>query len=178
MSFSGNKELAENKLILLYIIDKINLTVTNMQLTKVVLENKYMNYFTLQQLLNELCDSNFLNTSELDGKEAFSITENGKQTLSFFQNLIPPGIKTRIDGTIADIKKSIKTELLITADYINENENEYFVNLKINEEQFNLIDLKLTVGTKNDARFICNNWKDYSQEIYSEIINILMKKRD
>jgi len=178
MSFSGNKELAENKLILLYIIDKINLTVTNLHLTKVVLENKYMNYFTLQQLLNELCESNFLNTVDLDGKEAFSITESGKQTLSFFQNLIPPGIKSRIDSTIADIKKSIKTELLITADYINESENEYFVNLKINEEQFNLIDLKLTVGTKNDARFICNNWKDYSQEIYSEIINVLMKKRD
>lgn len=178
MSFAGNKELAENKLILLYIIDKINLAITNSQITKVVLGNKFMNYFTLQQILNELCESNFLNTVNSDGKEAFIITENGKQTLSFFQNLIPTGIKGRIDSTIQDIRKNIKTELLITADFVSESENKYFVNLKMNEELFNLIELKLTVGTKNDARLICNNWKDYSQEIYSDIINILLKKRD
>lgn len=178
MSFTGNKELAENKLILLYIIDKLNLTVTNLQLTKVVLENKFMNYFTLQQLLNELSESNFLNNVDSEGKEAFIITESGKQTLSFFENLIPPGIKGRIDSTISEIKRSIKSELLITADFVSESDSDYSVNLKINEEHFNLIDLKLTVGTKNDARLICNNWKDYSQEIYSDIINILLKKRD
>jgi predicted transcriptional regulator len=178
MSFTGNKELAENKLILLYIIDKISMTVSNLQLTKVVLENKFMNYFTLQQLLNELCESNFLSNVDLDGKEAFLITESGKKTLSFFENLIPPGIKGRIDSTITEIKRSIKTELLITADFLSENDKDFIVNLKINEEFFSMIDLKLTVGTKNDARLICNNWKDYSQEIYSDIINVLLKKRD
>jgi len=178
MSFSGNKELAENKLILLYIIDKINLTVTNLQITKVILENKFMNYFTLQQLLNELCESNFLNILDSNEKEAFNITDSGKQTLSFFQNLIPLGIKSRIDDSILEIKRNIKTELLITADFVAESETEYFVNLKMNEEHFNLIELKLAVGTKNDARLICNNWKDNTQDIYSEIINILLKKRD
>jgi hypothetical protein len=178
MSFTGNKELAENKLILLYIIDKINMSVSNLQLTKVVLENKFMNYFTLQQLLSELCESNFLGNVDSDGKEAFVITESGKQTLSFFENLIPPGIKGRIDSTITDIKRSIKTELLITADFISENDKDFLVDLKINEEFFSMIELKLTVGTKNDARLICNNWKDYSQEIYSDIINVLLKKRD
>jgi len=61
MSIVSNKELAENKLILLYIIDKVNIPISNLQITKIILENKFMNYFMLQQLLNELCTSNWGN---------------------------------------------------------------------------------------------------------------------
>lgn len=178
MSFSGNKELAENKLILLYMIDKLNMNVSNAQVTKVILENKFMNYFTLQQLLDELCESNFLSSIVIDSKENYNITETGKQTLSYFKNLIPTGIKGRIDSTITEIKSKLKSENLIIADYIEEGENEYSVNLKISEDTFSLIDIKLTVGTKNDAKNICNNWKDFSEEVYREIIDVLTKKRE
>jgi len=34
MSIVSNKELAENKLILLYIIDKVNIPISNLQITK------------------------------------------------------------------------------------------------------------------------------------------------
>jgi len=44
MSIVSNKELAENKLILLYIIDKVNIPISNLQITKIILENKFMNY--------------------------------------------------------------------------------------------------------------------------------------
>jgi len=39
MSIVSNKELAENKLILLYIIDKVNIPISNLQITKIILEN-------------------------------------------------------------------------------------------------------------------------------------------
>jgi len=38
MSIVSNKELAENKLILLYIIDKVNIPISNLQITKIILE--------------------------------------------------------------------------------------------------------------------------------------------
>jgi len=60
MSSGSSKELAENKIILLYIIEKIGMPVSNIQITKLVLEKKLMNYFLLQQRLNELCESGFL----------------------------------------------------------------------------------------------------------------------
>lgn len=177
-SLGSNRELAENKLILLYIIDKINVPVSNLQITKLILENKFMNYFFLQQYLNELCSSGFLHQKEEDSKTFYSITESGKQTLNYFINLIPTGIKGRIDNTIFSIRKKIKNETHITADFIPERENEYIVSCKVHEDDFSLIDLKITVGTKNDARRICRNWEKYSHEIYPEIINILIKDRD
>lgn len=178
MSLGTNKEMAENKLILLYIIDKIKKPISNLQITKVILESKFMNYFLLQQFLNELCDSQLLSTSIIEDKTVYTINEKGNQMLDYFQHLIPPGIKSRIDNSIPDFKNYIKNQTLITADYLPESENAYFVTCKVREDNFSLIDLKIMSGTKNDSITICDNWKKYSQEIYSEIIASLIKKRD
>lgn len=178
MSLGTNKELAENKLILLYIFDAVKMPMSNLQITKIILECKFMNYFLLQQFLNELCDNQLLSPDTIDEKSVYYITEKGKQTLSYFHHLIPPGIKARIDNTVPSLRKDIKNETLITADYTPEKENEFFVTCKVREDDFSLIELKITVGTKNDAKIICDNWKSHSQEIYSEIIESLIRKRD
>ncbi|MCX7921725.1 MAG: DUF4364 family protein [Clostridia bacterium] len=174
----SSKELAENKLILLYIIDKINIPVSNLHVTKIILENRFMNYFFLQQFLNELCDNNLLECNVLNDKTYYIITRRGKETLSYFLNLIPPGIKASIDNTISSIKKAIKNETHVTAEYLPESENEYVVSCKIQEDNFTLIDLKVTVGSKHDARAICDSWKKNPQEIYQEIISCLIRKRE
>ncbi|MCR4434941.1 MAG: DUF4364 family protein [Clostridiales bacterium] len=177
MNLGSNRELAENKLILLYIIDKINIPISNLQITKLILENKFMNYFFLQQFLKELCDNHMLKADTIDGKTFYTITQNGKQTLSYFTDHIPPGIKLRIDNSSMDIRKGIKNETHILSDFTPESENAYIVNCSVREDDFSLIDLKITVGTKNDARVICENWKNHSQSIYAEIIESLTRKR-
>jgi len=177
-SLGNNRQLAENKLILLYIIDKLEIPVSNLQITKIILENKIMNYFLLQQYLDELRESNFLSSEQFEGKTLYRITDNGKQTLNYFTNLIPASIRAVIDDAIPSAKSNIRNELLVTADYIPESENEITVSCKVREDKFSLIDLSIAVGTKSDARTICENWKKYSQQIYAEIIESLTRKRD
>jgi len=176
-SLGSSKEVAQNKLILLYLVDKINMPVSNLQITKIVLGNKFMNYFLLQQHLNELCDDKLLSLETIEDKSTYRITENGRKILSYFPGLIPPGIKTRIDNMATEIRKSIKNETLITANYKPGNENEYIVTCKISEDNFPLLNLELAVGTKNEARLICKNWEQHSQAIYAEIIELLLKDR-
>lgn len=177
-TLGSNREVMENKLIVLYLVHKINLPVSNLQITRLVLENKFMNYFLLQQFLNELCESKFLAAEVTGDQTVYTVTPAGKQTLEFFSGHIPAGIKARIDNTVATIRKSIRNETLITADFIPESENEFIVTCQVGEESFSLMEIKVTVGTKNDARMICDHWKKYSQAIYSEIIDSLTKKRE
>jgi len=178
MNFGSNKELAQNKLILLYIIDKINISISNMQITRLILENKYMNYFLLQQFLTELCKGGLLSSCIVENKTFYAITQSGKQTLTFFLDMVPYGIRSSLSNSITSIRRSLKNEILITADFLPENYNEYVVTCKVHEDNFSLIDLKITVGTKDDAREICENWKKSSQAIYAEIIDSLIKKRE
>lgn len=170
--------MAENKLILLYFINSINMPVSNLQLTKVFLENRFMNYFYLQHFLTELCDDGNLSCETIDGKAFYTITPNGKKTLGFFTSMIPAGIRKRIDETVADIRKNIRNETLITADYTPQSEREFVVECRVNEDSFSLIDLKITVGSRTDALKICENWQKHSQAIYSEIIQSLIKDRE
>ena len=182
METIDNRELAKNKLILLYLIDKFNDPINNLQVMKFILESKIMNYFQFQEFINELCDSELLHckTVCLDtecNKTYYEVTYKGKQALEFFSNLIPSCIKTRIDNSIIKIKRDEKNETSIRADYFPKTENEYIVICEIQEDDFELVKLELTVGTKSDALDICNNWKEHAQLLYPEIIESLTKKR-
>ncbi|WDC83543.1 DUF4364 family protein [Caloramator sp. mosi_1] len=55
-------DLAINKLIILYILNKLNKPTSNSQLTQIILENNLINYFTLQQYISELINTGFINT--------------------------------------------------------------------------------------------------------------------
>ena len=173
-----NNELAESKLVLLYLLEKLNMKLNNLQLVKIVLENNFMNYFFLQQFLNELAAKEMIKRVSSEGKAYYMITQTGRETLGYFIKMIPLTIRSNIDSSIAKIKKNLKNETLIKADYIPESEREFIVVLSIHEDSFPLVELKLTVGTKNDAIRICDNWEKNSQLIYSEIIDSLMKSRN
>jgi predicted transcriptional regulator len=170
-SIESSRELAENKLILLYIINNLEAPVPNLLLTKIILENKLMNYIFLQQYLDELCDGKFLEKVDSDDKLSYRISPAGKQSLDYFISLIAAGTKSRIDEALSDNKKRIRYENSIVADFVAINENEYVTSLKISEGSFTYIDLKITVGSKNDARKICSNWTQNSEKLYKKILS-------
>ncbi|NMB95354.1 MAG: DUF4364 family protein [Clostridiaceae bacterium] len=173
----NNKKLAENKLILLYIIHKLDMPVSNLQLTKLIMENNLMNYFFSQQILNELCDDKLLSSEVIDNKTFYSITDTGEKTLGYLSDLILPVDKEKIDIVMNSSKKKIRNETRITADFIPESENKYIVKCCVLEDNFTLIELTLAVGSRNDAKTICDNWKTHAQNIYPEIIKSLINKR-
>lgn len=172
-SVESNRELAENKLILLYIIINLEAPASNLLITNVILENKIMNYIFLQQYLDELCDGKFIDKLYIKDKIYYKISPSGKQSLDFFLSLIPAGTKAKIDDALTGYKKQQKNQTIIIADFEAVNENEYITSLKIAEGNFTYIELKLTVGSRNDARKICDNWSANSEKLYRNILGAL-----
>ena len=70
-------EKAENKVLLLYFIKFIQIPVSNMQLTRIMLENRFMNYFLLQQGLHELINDKLVNNETRDNIDYYTITQQG-----------------------------------------------------------------------------------------------------
>ena len=52
--FDDTLDLAENKLLLLYIFRELDVPVTRNLITEIILENNFLNYFILQPYLSEL----------------------------------------------------------------------------------------------------------------------------
>ena len=172
--YDNTLELAENKLLLLYIIKSIKYPISNTQLTDIVLENSFINYFMLQQYVSELMSSDFLKYEEKDSKEIIVLTTKGDKVLFFFKDRISPNKLKLIDDYINKKVETMKKELSITSDYTLDNDNSFLVNLKATENNSTIIDLTISVPTKEEAKAICNRWKENSSDIYNKIITSLI----
>ncbi len=89
---NSSEELAYHKLLILYILEKIKMDLTNSQITQVVLETEMMNYFSLQQLLSQLMESKFLTTYKDSDREYYALTQRGVESLEYFFNRIPTSV--------------------------------------------------------------------------------------
>ena len=173
--YDNSLELAENKLLLLYILKNIRYPISNSQLTDIVLENNLINYFLLQQYLSQLISSEFLKYEESNEKQLICMTEKGEKVLSFFQDRISEKKIKLIDEYIKNCISNIKKELTITADYIPENNDTFIVKLKAVENETLLLDLRVSVGSKKQAISLCAKWKENPSDIYTKIISALIE---
>lgn len=171
--YENSAELAENKLLVLYVMESLKQPITNTQLTEIILENNFINYFTLQQYISELISSDFLRYKKVNDKNLIYITEKGSSTLSFFSDRISSIKKKIIDDYLLSIKDSIKKELTINSDYTLGKDNSFLVDLQALENDNLLISLKVSVPTKKQALSLCNRWKDNPSDIYNKIMNSL-----
>ncbi|MCY6370579.1 DUF4364 family protein [Clostridium ganghwense] len=171
--YSNTSELAEDKLLLLYLLDKIKLPISNNKVTEIILENNFINYFTLQQYLTELANANFINYIEQEGKHRIIVSNKGLKVLSLFRNRISEVKIKAIDCYLKKQMESIKKEIAISADYTIEGNN-YIVNLKAVENNSILIDLKLNVASNKQAKDLCAKWKKNSSKLYNELFKVLI----
>lgn len=173
MNINSN-EIALNKLIILLILKEIELPITASQITDIVLENNLINYFDLQQCLQELEESNMI--MKFGSKETYKNTEMGLKTIELFLSRVDDKIKSTINTYIAKNKEKIRLETQIHTDIIKRSDTEYIVNLKVIEKDIVLIDLSLNVVSAKQAKLICNNWENKYYQVYDQIMNILIKQ--
>jgi predicted transcriptional regulator len=169
----NTQDLAENKLLLLYVLSKIQLPLSNTQLTQIILENNFINYFTLQQYITELTNSEFITCIEKDGKTRISISEKGIDVLDLFKNILSPSKTDSIDEYLSSHLYNIKKELTVSADYTMVKSNNYIVNINVTENDLVLMDLHINVPSIKHAEDLCKRWKDNSSQIYTDIMKSL-----
>lgn len=171
--YENSVELAENKLLVLYVIKSLRQPISKTQLTEIILENNFINYFTLQQYISELETAEFVEYIEKNNKKLITITTKGENVLSIFNDRISPIKRDIIDNYISKTIDNIKKELTIHSDYTIEKNNSFIVNLKALEDETLLIDLKISVPTKKQATSLCNRWKENPSDIYTKIVQVL-----
>ncbi|NLJ87395.1 MAG: DUF4364 family protein [Epulopiscium sp.] len=168
--FDSTRELTTNKLILLYLLNKIHIPLSHAQITHFIMEKGYIDYFSLQQYLTELSDSKLVSKEQDDNTTRYTIADNGINTLEYFSNRIPESIKQEIDKYIQKNRRRLKNEMEVTAEYFPNDSNEYIVNCKIKENDRTLINIEINTASKEQARNICSNWENNAQTLYQSIL--------
>ena len=174
--FSDNsEELAQNKLLLLYIIKESTYNFTKNQLTEFILEKNYMNFFLIQQYLSELIDSDFIELVENGNEEQYNLLEKGNIALDYFINKIPEKIKKDLEAEFQSQRIQQKKETQVLTEYYQREDGQYVVNLKLVENGDTLFSLYLNVATADQAEIISHSWKERTDFIYSETIKLFIE---
>lgn len=161
------------KLIVLYMLDRVNFPMTNAQISDFVLEKEYTNFLTLQTVINELTEAGMISAQSIRNRTHLSITTEGKETLHFFENRIGDAIKADIKNYFQEKEFDLRNEISVLADYYKATSGEYETRLVAKDRGLSLIDLTLSVPTKELAETICDNWQKKNQEIYQYVVKSL-----
>jgi len=169
-----DEKKTENKLLLLYLIDKMDLPMSRSQITDYIIPTEYMDYYTLQQTLAEMVEGGYLDGTKDNNTTRYSITDDGMQMLEYFEKHIPPSVRGRINQYVKENRGEIKKSFENTATFFpNEEGDEFLVKCGVYEESRVLMELSISVDTREQARIIQNNWKTNAKTLYGDIIQIL-----
>ena len=170
--------LAENKVLILYILNKLERPITNEGLLRLILAVMDMNYFYFQQFLLDLLERQYITCFNKDGKTVYKITDLGKTTLELTNDIIPGIIKLKVDTSFSGELKEKAQKESVTAEYTPKSETEYTVTCKINENSTCIFEISVFAGSREEAKRIVDNWRENAYRIYPEILNSLNTKKD
>ncbi len=172
---SDNESLAENKVLLLYILNKIGKPISNEALLNLVLSITDMNYFYFQQFLLDLLENGYIINYHKDDHSFYDITDFGKETLELTQDIIPGIIKLRVDSNFKNEMENFEEEHSVIAEYIPKSENYFTVTCKIIEHNDTIFEVKTFAGSREQAKDIVDNWNAHADIIYPQILKSLTK---
>lgn len=170
----NSEELAQNKLLILYIIQESNFIFSKNRLTEFLLEKNYMNFFSIQQYLGELFESGFIEIIENEDTNQINLLEKGKSALELFIGKIPEKIKKDLEIEFNTQKIQKKKETQVLTEYYQREDGQYIVNLKLVENGDTLYSLYLNVASKEQAEIVSQSWKEKTDFIYSETIKLFI----
>jgi len=180
-SFEDSSDYAqvENKLLLLYLIEKMDIPLSTSQIHQFVLEETSTHYFDCQQCLCEMLEDNYLEATAEDNKTRYTITDIGITTLEYFEKRIPLYIRNKINKYVNDNRKYVKRDYETTANYFKDFQTgDYVVKCGVYDDVSVLMEINLTVVSRDHARNICDNWRNNVTSLYGSILNNLVFKDD
>ncbi|MBS6194701.1 MAG: DUF4364 family protein [Clostridiales bacterium] len=161
------------KMIILYMLEKVNFPLSNSQITNFFLDKEYTTYFHVQQTIHDLLESRLLEEQKSGNSIFYQTTEEGRKTLSYFEKNMSDEILREVNSFLKENDYEMRNKNSIKAEYYRTPEQEYVVQLQVREKQLPLINLELTLPSKEIAEAFCSHWPEKSQEIYAYLMKTL-----
>ncbi len=162
-----------NKLILLYVLDKMEIPLTENSILEICSsQNDWINWMDCKDLLSQLLTSKLVYKPNNDNDETrYNITVAGRGCISDFYTRIPKSLRDKIDSFASTNRLQFKrNQEYVSKNYKNE-DGSYTVELKILEPATasTIFSVTIKADTRNSAMHACTRWRDLAPNIYEAI---------
>ena len=151
---SDSETLAENKVLILYILSRVNKPITNDALYTILSSAVDLNYFYFEQFLLDLINVKYVICYDKETQNVYEITESGKNTLDLTLDILPGIIKLKVDTNFKSKMENFQNEESIVAEFTPKSENEYEVECKIIEDREVVFEIKTLAYSREQAQHI------------------------
>ena len=173
---TDKEELAESKVLILYILSKINKPITNLELLDLIQSIEEMNYFYFQQFLTDLKENRYLIEFEQSKEKFYAITQSGRETVKLTIDMLAGSIKDKVDETLNRTLKKIEDNESIYTDFYPIKQNEFMICCGIKEDNQKLFEVQIFSSSRDNSIKIMENWKKNAVTLYPKIVEMLNEK--
>ena len=168
------EQLTLYKLMILYLIEKVDIPQSKSQISEFILDKGYTYYITVQRAFHELEEENMLRVKQIRNMSHYALSDEGSEAIEMFEYQIPNSIKEDIAQFLKEKEYELRKEANVTADFYPSKGDEYTVNLKIREKENLLLEINLNVVSRDQAVYICDHWEKKHSDVYSMLIEKLL----
>ncbi len=167
-----------NKLILLYVFDKMEIPLTEASVIDICTQkNDWINYMDCKDILWQLVEHKFIYRNGPDTKESrYVLSYDGRSCLSHYFQRIPSSLRENITKFAKEERMKIKRNQEYVADFFRHDDGSYTAVLQIKESAVNENILDITIKTRDraEATAACIKWKEVAPKAYEFIVENLL----
>ena len=174
----GDLEIFDNKIIILYILEKNSKPLSVEQIAKFCEDFDDITYFDICTYIQELKSNEYIDEiyTESNGS-SYVITASGLSTLQELLELIPCVNLHNIKKIIS--KNIVKAKTDFSIDNVVVPVNDAFkVTCTIKEDKDEVVSITMYAANKDHARNITRNWNNNAEEIYDKLLEMMTRPTD
>jgi hypothetical protein len=162
----------ENKLLILFAVDQLG-PLTSLQLLQFLAEYDLMDYITMQLNLGDMIATGHLSSIPHALGSLYTLTDEGRESLSLFLHRLPYSTRTLIRGAVPDWKPRFARETQMLTDFHRREDGKYALRLRLMEKDSPLLDMTLILPTRDLADQLSRRWPQAAPEFYGFLMREL-----
>ena len=169
--FENSEQYTANKILILFLLDKLRMPVTDHCLSAVLLGPGLVNYFSVQECREDLISKGCIKR-ELDsnGSVLYSITGRGREKLGQMRYMLSGGLGARYEAYLEVHRDSLEHDMHVNADCFEDSEGNAYIRCYVREGTNCIVDVKLPVANRADGAKICESWRKNTSELYLRLV--------
>lgn len=168
-----------NKLILLFIFDKMETAMTESTIIDLCsYKNNWIDYTNCKQTLYDVLANGFVYKSKTHAKgseDVYDLTTEGRVCLHHFYARIPSSVRQIISDDIKKKRIEYRRRQDYVATYDKCPDGSYDVLLRIDEVNKTTLEIKINVMSRNAAKYLERSWQAKAPLAYSKLEELLLE---
>ncbi|MEG1560654.1 MAG: DUF4364 family protein [Clostridia bacterium] len=165
---------SKNKVIILYIVETMQDIISRNQLSAVAFDLDLINYFELQQTINDLEANGYIAAVPSKIGQGYGLTEKAREVYPVFVEQIPLSVRANIKKYIGENKESLMSEDMFYTNCLAQPAGGFDVVLRAAERDRVLLSMVINVPTVEYANQAVRNWSKAASAIYKDILDSIL----